>query len=130
MISRGIRNNNPGNIRRSSSRWLGMTMYKTDKEFVQFTSMDYGLRALMVLIRNYIKNGYNTPYKIIHRYAPQTENNTAGYLLFVYDYVPNHGALAPFSDDFYDLIRAICYYESDYSVSAQTLKFIKKKFKL
>lgn len=130
MISRGIRNNNPGNIRRSSSRWLGIASYKTDLEFVQFESMDYGLRALMVLIRNYIKKGYNTPYKIIHRYAPKNENNTAAYLSFVYQYVPNNGVITPFSDDFYDLIRAICYYESDYYISVHSLQFIKKKFKL
>ena len=35
--TRGLRNNNPGNIRHSTSQWLGMSSDQTgDSEFVQF----------------------------------------------------------------------------------------------
>ena len=71
--TRGIRNNNPFNIKRSSSRWLGKVPFKdsSDQVFEQFTDIDYGLRAGFILLRNYIKRGDNTYQKIkdsvIHR---------------------------------------------------------------
>ena len=32
---------------------------------------------------NYVKKGYNTPRKIIERFAPPSENNTSAYINFV-----------------------------------------------
>ena len=52
-LSRGIRNNNPGNIRRGSSRWLGLSPLQSDSEFCQFDTLTYGIRALLVLLRSY-----------------------------------------------------------------------------
>ena len=43
--SRGIRNNNPLNIRRSADNWQGAREEQTDQSFVQFKSMAYGYRA-------------------------------------------------------------------------------------
>ena len=34
MKSRGLRNNNPLNIRRSADQWQGMATTQTDKSFV------------------------------------------------------------------------------------------------
>ena len=45
MKPRGIRNNNPLNIRRTNTVWQGMKEELTDKEFVEFISMAYGYRA-------------------------------------------------------------------------------------
>ena len=45
--------------------------------------MTMGMRALCKLLNNYIKNGYNTIQKIISRYAPSSENNTAAYIATV-----------------------------------------------
>ena len=45
MISRGIRNNNPLNVRRSKDKWQGMKALQTDASFVQFETMAYGWRA-------------------------------------------------------------------------------------
>ena len=45
MKSRGLRNNNPLNIRCSADRWQGMATTQTDKSFVQFETMGYGYRA-------------------------------------------------------------------------------------
>ena len=39
---RGIRNNNPLNIRHSADRWQGARMKQTDPSFVQFKTMAYG----------------------------------------------------------------------------------------
>ncbi len=44
-IPRGIRNNNPLNIEHSQSKWQGMAVEQTDKRFVQFKSMTWGIRA-------------------------------------------------------------------------------------
>lgn len=78
---RGIRNNNPLNIRRNpANNWIGKIQNPTDKTFEQFTSIEYGIRAAYVLIRNYIRLGRNTPQLIIEKWAPPTENNTNAYV--------------------------------------------------
>ena len=51
--SRGIRNNNPLNIRHSADRWLGMREEQEDKSFVQFKSMAYGYRAAWRILQTY-----------------------------------------------------------------------------
>lgn len=82
-MSRGIKNNNPGNIRISNERWQGKVpnSMNTDKVFEQFTSLTFGVRALIVLLRNYVSlYGLDTITKILHKYAPGFENNTAAYI--------------------------------------------------
>lgn len=80
QVARGIRNNNPGNIRHGKSKWQGMSTGQTDPSFVQFTAPEYGIRALAVLLKNYIAGGTNTISKVIAKYAPSSENNTAAYI--------------------------------------------------
>lgn len=64
---RGIRNNNPGNIKIGSSNWQGKIPIEnnTDGVFEQFQSFPYGARATIKLLQNYIAQGRNTPKKII-----------------------------------------------------------------
>lgn len=77
---RGIRNNNPLNIRKGC-KWIGLRPTQTDKEFCQFTCMVYGVRAGFITLRTYIcKHKCNTIEKIISRWAPQKENDTAAYI--------------------------------------------------
>ena len=85
MQTRGLRNNNPGNIRHGSSRWQGMSADQSkDKSFVQFDEPEYGIRALTVLLRNYqSRYGLNTVREIINRWAPPTENDTGAYVAHV-----------------------------------------------
>lgn len=81
MTARGIRNNNPGNIRHSTAKWDGLTKDQTDSEFCTFTDMKYGCRALMKLLHTYVtSNKLNTIRSIITRYAPSNENNTNAYI--------------------------------------------------
>ena len=81
MGTRGIRNNNPLNIRHGKSQWVGMRKVQTDKAFVQFTERVFGYRAAFVLLRNYIGSGRNTIEKIISRWAPPGDgNNTQAYI--------------------------------------------------
>nr|WP_168404428.1 structural protein [Erwinia amylovora] len=80
--SRGIRNNNPGNIRWGDD-WKGLVpvAQRTDKSFCQFTKAEYGIRAMIIILRNYQrKHGLNTISGIIHRWAPTVENDTQAYI--------------------------------------------------
>lgn len=79
-LPRGIRNNNPGNIRLSKIRWQGQKAVQFDQDFVEFDSPEAGLRALMkVLLTYYRKYGLDTVQSIINRWAPPHENATDGY---------------------------------------------------
>lgn len=84
MSTRGIRNNNPANIRRGCN-WKGLVNTPTDKEFCQFTSMTWGVRALLVTLRTYVvKYHLHTVREIITRWAPPSDgNNTEKYIEFV-----------------------------------------------
>lgn len=78
MISlpRGLRNNNPLNIRISSTPWLGKVADNTDGAFEQFTSMEFGLRAALVNIRTYIRRDRrNTIEGIVSKWAPAADGN-------------------------------------------------------
>ena len=88
MEPRGIRNNNPLNIRKGNN-WKGERPHQTDKAFEEFQSMEFGIRAGFIILRKYI-NGYfglttkfNTIEKIIRRWAPPSENATQKYIDFV-----------------------------------------------
>lgn len=81
-LPRGIRNNNPLNIRLGDN-WQGLRQEQTDKAFCQFVSMEYGLRAAFIILFNYLKKKVDTPDKIIKRWAPPTENKTESYIEFV-----------------------------------------------
>lgn len=87
---RGIRNNNPGNIRWGSD-WKGLVplTQRTDKSFCQFTSPEYGIRAIARVLRNYTKHpgmlgvgdkGIDTVREVISRWAPPNENDTEAYI--------------------------------------------------
>lgn len=79
--SRGIRNNNPGNIRKSKDPWQGLAEKQTDKEFLTFQSPIYGIRALArILISYQDKYMLNTIEKIVSRWAPPVENDTKAYI--------------------------------------------------
>jgi len=79
---RGIRNNNPGNIRHGQN-WQGLNPEgrNIDPAFCVFTAPTYGIRALAKVLINYKKiHGLNTVRQIISRYAPPNENQTKAYI--------------------------------------------------
>lgn len=80
-LPRGIRNCNPGNIRITKDKWQGLCPIQTDSAFFQFTEMKWGYRALIRTLQNYRKrHGCQTISDFIKRWAPENENNTAGYI--------------------------------------------------
>lgn len=50
-LPRGIRNKNPGNIKRNNTQWQGMQLIQNDPEFVQFKHPKYGFRAMARILR-------------------------------------------------------------------------------
>lgn len=79
---RGLRNNNPGNLRRTNIAWQGKIPFSqsSDEQFEQFTSVIYGLRAMLKDVINDINKGKNTVKLLITEYAPPSENNTNAYI--------------------------------------------------
>lgn len=84
-LPRGIRNNNPLNIRKGNN-WKGERQHQSDPSFEEFESIQMGLRAGFIILRNYQrislapKMRANTIRKIINRWAPASENNTLKYI--------------------------------------------------
>ena len=102
-LPRGIRNNNPLNIRLSSDKWQGQINGKGNIDgnsslsseraggeavFCVFSSMEYGWRAAFVILCKtyYGKYKLRTIRDIVTRWAPPKENNTPAYIRHVSDY--------------------------------------------
>ena len=98
--SRGIRNNNPLNIRRNpANQWQGLRPVQADKLFCQFKAMKWGLRA------------------------PPSENNTSGYITQACQRAgldPDFPVL--FWADSKKLLRAMCWIESRFLPSDELLE--------
>lgn len=79
---RGLRNNNPLNIRRSADLWQGLRKEQSDPEFFQFESIAWGYRAAFVVLRTYRhRYGANTIDRIVKRWAPQADGNDTEYYI-------------------------------------------------
>jgi hypothetical protein len=82
---RGIRNNNPLNIRIGNT-WLGERSNPTDQAFEEFVAIEYGYRAAFCILRRYIRRyNKNTITAIVSTWAPASENDTQRYIAFVAD---------------------------------------------
>lgn len=94
--SRGVRNNNPGNIdynkRNDWQGQLGLEVGVTSPRFARFDSPENGIRALAKLVLNYRgkdgepgvgNSGIDTVLETIHRWAPPGENDTGAYVAAV-----------------------------------------------
>ncbi len=110
---RGIRNNNPGNIRLGAN-WQGMREVQDDGAFVQFVDAKYGIRAMTRILDNYKKRGVKTVEQIINTWAPPVENNTQSYVNSVMKktgwpsfYIPEKSR-----GDYLPLIKAIIFHEN------------------
>lgn len=79
--SRGLLNNNPGNMK-TGIDWKGAI--GDDGTFITFSSIYWGLRALAQdLTTKITKDGLTTITDIISAYAPPAENNTPAYIAAV-----------------------------------------------
>lgn len=110
-LPRGIRNNNPGNIRLTKTVWRGSVPreQQTDKSFVQFQNIVMGLRAMMHdIIGDIARDKTNTIAKLIEEYAPRNENDTTGYIAQVQRMTGIHkdAQLTPTRTELFKIIRA------------------------
>lgn len=86
-VTRGVRNNNPGNIERGAS-WMGLAdeadmtpEQRREKRFAVFTAPRWGIRAICKLLLTYqSKYRLHTVKAIISRWAPPRENVTSAYV--------------------------------------------------
>jgi hypothetical protein len=99
LLPRGIRNNNPCNLKFTEAYiWRGQ-IGKDDGGFVVFKSAAYGIRAFCMVMQHYERYlGCVTVMDYVYRFAPPPENNTAAYGEFIakqlglskYDALPIH----------------------------------------
>lgn len=81
QLPRGVRANNIGNIRKTSTVWQGETTNEYEKSFEVFKKPEDGLRALMIVLLNYHRKYHlDTVQSIINRWAPPHENDTGSYV--------------------------------------------------
>lgn len=78
---RGVRNNNPLNIR-SGSHWIGLSE-RQDNQFCTFVAIEWGVRAAVKILRSYARRGIHTVSDIIQTWAPPIENDTNRYIQLV-----------------------------------------------
>lgn len=122
----------PFNIRYSTlNHWLGQV--SEWKGFVKFQNKRYGIRAGIILLRNYIvKYQLTTVRDIITRFAPSSENNTDDYIQFVNEFIltncPWFKCLHVDGCEFYLLCAAICQKECGYKLSPEEYNLVVKCF--
>lgn len=122
---------NPFNIRYSKCNpWKGQI--GSYRGFCKFEDVQFGLRAGLIILRNYIRQGFNTPEKIINRYAPPSENDTFNYIKYVCSYagissscVLRYGTL-----DFYLVALAMLRIETNFQTDAKELEQISRMFNI
>lgn len=136
--TRGMRNNNPGNLRYARSvKWEGLIdeSKRKDNAFFEFKNVYWGLRAMVMQIRNYYRKRKDLTIKsIISRYAPSFENNTKFYYeevakfcnLNTTDTITPHTCL---SDSAFEkilpfMILRMCQIESQYTPDVRFLEFL------
>lgn len=80
-VPRGIRNNNPGNIKAFGGiHWRGQRGQDADG-FATFSSPRFGLRAIAVIWQDYCYyHKFTTLRQYLDRWAPPSENHTETYL--------------------------------------------------
>ena len=114
---RGQRNNNPMNIVGGPNRWQGMKGKQEDRNFVQFTTMTYGVRAAIILLTKYHRD-YNlkTVPEIVHRWAPDGGEVEMNYITHVRNTLFKSDVNQTRAD-LLKLMQAMCWFESRYNLS-------------
>ena len=122
---------NPLNIRYSkSNHWFGQT--GNHKGFCRFSRLEFGIRAAIVLLKNYYFN-YNlrSISSIIKRYAPSTENDTDAYIAFV-SHETHLGSDEKLNlvDLLYKVLPAMSKFESGYMLHMDVIDDVVNKYNI
>jgi hypothetical protein len=124
MKPRGLRNNNPLNIRHNADVFQGEIKGK-DKSFKTFETMPYGYRAAFVTLGTYLSRGWNTIEKIVTKWAPPSENNTENYIKSVEKWsgVPRNKELtAADGADYILIVAAMSFVENGKNADISAVK--------
>ena len=114
---RGQRNNNPMNIVGGPNNWQGMAKGQTDKQFVQFTTMTYGVRAAIILLTKYHRDhGLHNVTAIVHRWAPDGGDAERNYTTYVRNTLCKE-QVSNTRADLLKVMQAMCWFESCYTLS-------------
>ena len=111
LTAKSKKSNNPLNIEwRASNDWDGQTGKRG--RFATFSTPDYGLRAAIKLLNNYLGNGYDTITKVVTKWAPPHENPTAKYIAFVSQKSGIHPNQRLYATDVLKIIKPMAKFES------------------
>lgn len=131
--TRGVRNNNPGNIRKGSDQWKGMLPEReqTDAAFVRFSDMAWGIRAMFRILKSYERRlGTLTVDAVARNWAPPSDgNNTRAYALFIAEktgMAMSQRFRTSDTSTMKKLVKAMCQIESRYSPSDELLEVAAK----
>lgn len=114
-LPRGIRNNNPMNIRenqRSDFDWEGEHTLDLDSEFEEFITPTYGYRAAARIMISYSRRGIWTVEDIIGTWAPATENVVEDYITTVTDITGFDRKDTMTHGDYVQLFAAMTFHEN------------------
>lgn len=117
--------NNPFNIRfNPANNWVGQTGSKNG--FCTFESPVYGVRAMIKLYNNYLKQGKNNIDSFITKFAPPVENDTVNYIEFVSTKTGLHPSHATLTEkDCFPVLQAMAKMESNFSLNLALFNFAK-----
>lgn len=120
---RGIRNNNPGNVRANPRIiWKGQSGIDEDG-FLKFSDSTFGIRCMAMVLRHYIEyDDIKTLHGLIARWAPSPENDVSAYV----GYVAQRTGINPYVnvsllDQGLPIILAIIWYENGECPYSNTL---------
>lgn len=114
-LPRGVRNNNPGNIRHGDN-WQGMSERQTDSDFVQFKSARWGIRAMTRVLDSYGRRGIIYLVDIIYTWAPPEDgNDVRAYLKHVEEQTGIYGNERITREKYPDVIAAIIEHENGFN---------------
>ncbi|MBU2899338.1 structural protein P5 [Vibrio hepatarius] len=122
--SRGIRNNNPLNIRNSfKNNWLGESGEKVDPDFEEFVSVEFGFRAGYKTLMTYRdKYKIKTIEGIIKRFSPPNENNTENIIKKISEMTGIPRSETIDNDEYIILIQKMAVIESGHLFDIEVIK--------
>lgn len=127
---RGIRNNNPGNIRENHAldyNWVGEAEVDWDPSFEEFSSMAFGIRAAVKILITYRdKHHLKSPEEVIKRWAPAADNNyTKAYVRHVEKVVPRRFWKMDSKEALTEYARAIFTHENGAQWASEWLPYLR-----
>lgn len=125
MTVRGLRNQNPGNIKRDGTAWEGMAEdQSSDLVFCVFRAPWWGIRAIAKIMLSYQRrHELRTVDQIIHRWAPPDpggdRNPTTRYVTFIAKHMGvgrNEVINVEDFEQMHPLVQSICWFENGLNI--------------